>query len=181
MEGQVIDNIKFNFLYIDKYSFGKNWVFPESKVPYNMLRYIDSGNGTFFIDDEEFAVKKGQIVYIPQGSRLSCYVLSENFSFTSIRFTNSVYFDDGDFLKDYYGIPNIIESKDEKAVFDKIYNYVKSEDPARMFFVRGYLEILIGTLISTVNKGIDISGELLESEYYNSDKLIKRIKKVIFL
>ena len=177
MEGQVIDNIKFNFLYIDKYSFGKNWVFPESKVPYNMLRYIDSGNGTFFIDDEEFAVKKGQIVYIPQGSRLSCYVLSENFSFTSIRFTNSVYFDDGDFLKDYYGIPNIIESKDEKAVFDKIYNYVKSEDPARMFFVRGYLEILIGTLISTVNKGIDISGELLESEYYNSDKLIKRIKK----
>ncbi len=45
-----IDNIRFNFLYIDTYSFGSTWVYPESFVPYNMLRYIISGEGTFFID-----------------------------------------------------------------------------------------------------------------------------------
>ena len=173
----MIDNIKFNFLYIDKYSFGKNWVFPESKVPYNMLRYIESGKGAFFIDDEEYSIKKGQIVYIPQGSRLSCYSLSDSFSFTSIRFTNSVYFDEGDFLKDYYGIPNIIESKNEKILFDNIYTYIKSEDPAKMFFVRGYLEILIGTLISGVSKNSDPAENSKENEYYSSEKLIKRIKK----
>lgn len=173
----MIDNIKFNFLYIDKYSFGKNWVFPESKVPYNMLRYIESGKGAFFIDDEEYSIKKGQIVYIPQGSRLSCYSLSDSFSFTSIRFTNSVYFDEGDFLKDYYGIPNIIESKNEKILFDNIYTYIKSEDPAKMFFVRGYLEILIGTLISGVSKNLDPAENSKENEYYSYEKLIKRIKK----
>ena len=43
----VVDNVRFNFLYIDTYSFGRNWVFPESMVPYNMLRYIESGAATF--------------------------------------------------------------------------------------------------------------------------------------
>ena len=38
-----IDNVRFNFLYIDTYSFGPTWVYPESVVPYNMLRYIISG------------------------------------------------------------------------------------------------------------------------------------------
>ena len=142
-----------------------------------MLRYIESGKGAFFIDDEEYSIKKGQIVYIPQGSRLSCYSLSDSFSFTSIRFTNSVYFDEGDFLKDYYGIPNIIESKNEKILFDNIYTYIKSEDPAKMFFVRGYLEILIGTLISGVSKNLDPAENSKENEYYSYEKLIKRIKK----
>ena len=67
----MFDNIRFNFLYIDTYSFGKNWVYPESIVPYNMLRYIEFGSGTFFIDDEEFVVSKSQIVYIPKGSLVS--------------------------------------------------------------------------------------------------------------
>lgn len=50
--GRIIDNVRFNFLYIDSYVFGRNWVYPESVVPYNMFRYIVSGEGTFFIDDE---------------------------------------------------------------------------------------------------------------------------------
>ena len=45
-----IDNIHFHFLYIDRYSFGRNWIFPESSIPYNMLRYIESGTASFFID-----------------------------------------------------------------------------------------------------------------------------------
>ena len=95
----VVDNLRFNFLYIDTYSFGRNWVFPESMIPYNMLRYIESGVGTFFIDDEEVVVRKDQIVYIPMGSRLSCYAMEDNFSFTSIRFTTSVYFEGETFFQ----------------------------------------------------------------------------------
>ena len=68
-----IDNIHFHFLYIDRYSFGRNWIFPESSIPYNMLRYIESGTASFFIDSQEYSVKKDQIIYIPKGSQLSCF------------------------------------------------------------------------------------------------------------
>lgn len=176
--GSVVDNVRFNFLYIDTYSFGRNWVFPESMVPYNMFRYIESGSGTFFIDDEEIAVKKNQIVYIPRGSRLSCYALTDNFSFTSIRFTNSVYFERGDFLADYYGIPKIMDARDEKQYFDAMYHWVKQENSARMFFVRGYLEILIGTLIDRFNGDESIRNDAPKSpDEYNLEKIHSRIKK----
>lgn len=178
MVNGVVDNVRFNFLYIDTYSFGRKWVFPESMVPYNMFRYIESGTGTFFIDDEEITVEKNQIVYIPRGSRLSCYAQTDNFSFTSIRFTTSVYFEGGDFLADYYGIPKIMECQGEKQYFEMIYSWVKKENAARMFFVRGYLEVLIGTLIARVNS--DEKNERINEindEEYNLEKIRYRIHK----
>ena len=175
----VVDNVRFNFLYIDTYSFGRKWVFSESMVPYNMFRYIESGTGTFFIDDKEIVVSKNQIVYIPRGSRLSCYAQTDNFSFTSIRFTTSVYFDGGDFLADYYGIPTIMECEGEKQYFEMIFNWVKKENPSRMFFVRGYLEILIGTLIARVNVDEKLERESeLSDEAYNLEKIRNRIHNV---
>lgn len=108
-----IDNVRFNFLYIDTYSFGPTWVYPESVVPYNMLRYIISGEGVFCIDDEEVKVKKNEIAYIPRGCRMSCHSLTDNFSFCSIRFTTAVFFEGGDFLADYYGIPRVMENTGE--------------------------------------------------------------------
>ena len=36
----VIDNIRLTFLYIEFYSMGKTWVYPESYIPYNIFRYI---------------------------------------------------------------------------------------------------------------------------------------------
>jgi AraC-like DNA-binding protein len=177
MDG-VVDNVRFNFLYIDTYSFGRKWVFPESIVPYNMFRYIESGMGTFFVNDEEIIVRKNQIAYIPRGSRLSCYAQTDNFSFTSIRFTTSVYFEGGDFLADYYGIPKVIECQGEKQYFEMIYNWIKIENPARMFFVRGYLEVLIGTLITRVNgNGKLESKREVKVEDYNLEKIRYRIRK----
>ena len=146
-----IDNIHFHFLYIDRYSFGRNWIFPESSIPYNMLRYIESGTASFFIDSQEYSVKKDQIIYIPRGSQLSCFATSSHFSFTSIRFTSSVFFEGGDLLGDYYHLPKIMEGKGESFYFDEIYQWVKKESPAKMFFVRGYLELLIASLIAKVN------------------------------
>ena len=146
-----IDNIHFHFLYIDRYSFGRNWIFPESSIPYNMLRYIESGTASFFIDSQEYSVKKDQIIYIPKGSQLSCFATSSHFSFTSIRFTSSVFFEGGDLLGDYYHLQKIMEGKGESFYFDEIYQWVKKESPAKMFFVRGYLELLIASLIAKVN------------------------------
>ena len=42
-----MNTIRFNFLYIDKYSFGRTWTYPESAIPYNMLRYIIDGSAEF--------------------------------------------------------------------------------------------------------------------------------------
>ena len=49
----VIDNIRFTFLYIEFYSMGKTWVYPESYIPYNIFRYIVKGKAEFCIDGEE--------------------------------------------------------------------------------------------------------------------------------
>ena len=82
----VIDNIRLTFLYIEFYSMGKTWVYPESYIPYNIFRYIVKGKAEFCIDGEEIIVKENQIVYIPQGCRMSCRALSESFEFYSLRF-----------------------------------------------------------------------------------------------
>lgn len=172
-----VESVRFSFLYIDVYSFGRTWVYPESVVPYNMLRYILTGEAIFFIDGEEFRVKKDQIVYVPRGCRLSCHALTDNFSFSSIRFTTSVYYEGGNFLADYYGIPKVTENRDEKQYFEQIYSWVKTDHIARMFFVRGYLELLIGSLVlrSSPEKGaVRLS---LESEEYNLEVVKRRIRK----
>lgn len=61
----VIDNIRFTFLYIDSYSMGRTWVYPESVIPYNIFRYIVKGKAEFWIDGERILVQENQIVYIP--------------------------------------------------------------------------------------------------------------------
>lgn len=177
--GNTIDNVRFNFLYIDTYSFGKNWIFAETVIPYNMLRFIKSGKGTFFIDDEEIEVEKGQIVYISKGSKLSCYAQTDKFSFVSIRFTTTVFFEGGDFLSDYYGVPKCLSCAECEKYFDLIYECVKKEDSARMYFIRGYLELLIGTLISCVEKNPELQENICKtSEEYNLKRIQKKIKKI---
>ncbi len=177
--GGTIDNIRYNFLHIDTYSFGKNWVFPETSISYNMLRYIESGTGAFFLDGIEYVVEKGQVVYIPRDSRLSSYSLSDNFSFTSIRFTTSVYFEGGNILQDCYHIPTLSQGDAEKQFFDLIHTWFKRDHPARMFFVRGYLEVLIGTLIEKVSQsGEIVSLETEAIDQYNLESIRNRMNAI---
>lgn len=173
-----IDNIRFNFLYVDNYSFGRTWFYPDSVVPYNMLRYITSGEGIFFIDDEEVKVKKNQIAYVPRGCHMACHALTDNFSFTSIRFTTSVFFEGGDFLSDYYRLPRVMENQGENKYFELIYDWVKSENPAKMFLVRGYLEVLIGELVARANQEFGNTMVAAKNEEeYTLDKIRQRMKK----
>lgn len=141
----VIDNIRLTFLYIEFYSMGKTWVYPESYIPYNIFRYIVKGKAEFCIDGEEIIVKENQIVYIPQGCRMSCRALSESFEFYSLRFTTSVFYEGEDVLKEYYGIPRIIENEGEDYYFKEICKWVKKDSWVKKCFVRGYLDLLIGS------------------------------------
>ena len=113
---------------------GKTWVYPESYIPYNIFRYIEKGKAEFCIDGEEITVKENQIVYIPQGCRMSCRALSESFEFYSLRFTTSVFYEGEDVLKEYYGIPRIIENENEDYYFKEICKWVKKDCRVKMIW-----------------------------------------------
>lgn len=42
-----IDNIHFHFLYIDRYSFGKNWIFPLQVFDLLPLFFFEGGETSF--------------------------------------------------------------------------------------------------------------------------------------
>ena len=70
---------------------GKTWVYPESVIPYSIFRYIEKGKAELCIDGVETIVEENQIVYIPQGCKMSCRALSEAFEFYSLRFVSAKY------------------------------------------------------------------------------------------
>ena len=174
----VIDNIRLTFLYIEFYSMGKTWVYPESYIPYNIFRYIVKGKAEFCIDGEEIIVKENQIVYIPQGCRMSCRALSELFEFYSLRFTTSVFYEGEDVLKEYYGIPRIIENEGEDYYFKEICKWVNKDSWVKKCFVRGYLDLLIGTLSMRVNKFDKNTGKVTEKNENPVLKIAKRKEQI---
>lgn len=172
-----IDNIRFTFLYIGLYSMGSTWVYPKSMIPYNMFRYIVKGKAELCIDDEKVVVEENQIVYIPSGSIMSCQAITDSFEFYSIRFAASVLYESEDMLKKYYGIHRITNNQGEDIYFKEIYKWVKSDHIARKFFVRGYLDLLIGSL-SLRGEHIEKEVGVLGSEDYDIEKLKSRERKV---
>lgn len=180
MNNSFINSIRFNFLYIDRYSFGKSWVYPESYLPYGMLRYVIKGNAIFFIDGKEFEVKEGDIVYLPVGCKLSCHALNDDFSFYSIRFATSVNYDGGDLLTDYFHIPTVIHdiNNEGRMYFEKMYKCIKTDHDSRMFWVRGYLELIIGYVIDKGKRNIDIDKkELIGEEEFSLERIKNRTRK----
>lgn len=55
------------FIYVDKYRFSKNWVYPSAPVPYSLVRYVVSGTAVFSLDDTSYEVGPGDVFYIPRG------------------------------------------------------------------------------------------------------------------
>lgn len=166
----VIDHVRFTFLYIEFYSMGRTWVYPESVIPYGIFRYIVKGKAEFCIDGEEMVVEENQIVYIPQGCEMSCRVLSESFEFYSLRFTTSVFYEGGDVLAEYYGIPRISVNEGEDVYFREIYKWVKKDSMVKKCFVRGYLDLLIGSLAMHGDKVDEGTGDFVEKLEKNSFK-----------
>ena len=147
-----MNTIRFNFLYIDKYSFGRTWTYPESAIPYNMLRYIIDGSAEFVVDGETVIVRKGQVSYIPEGCWLSCKALEDTFAFYSIRFTTSVFYEGANFLREYYNFPLVMDvGEGIEPYFSDIYKWVRTDKKSKSFHVRGALDTLIASLIDILN------------------------------
>lgn len=174
-----LNSVRFNFLFIDKYSFGRTWVYPESYLPYGILRYIIKGSAVFFINGEEFRVKAGDIVYLPEGCQLSCHALNEDFEFYSVRFATSVHYNDGDLLTDYYKAATIIQDAEGegRGYFEKMYSFIRTESDSRMFWVRGYLDILIGYVIDKGKQSDVAKKKAVYPEEFTLEKVKQRIRK----
>ena len=175
MSLSVSDNIRFVFLYADCYSMGSTWVYPESRIPYSMFRYIARGKAEFRMNGEPVVVKEGQIVYIPCGCTLFCQTLSQPFEFFSVRFTTSVFYDREDLLKDYYRIAKVSENQGEDVYFKEIYRCAKTAHPAKKCFLRGYLELLIGSLSFREEAMVPRMLEI-QAEHYDLEEIRRREK-----
>ena len=143
-------SMRFNFLYVDKYIFHENWVYPKSYIPYCMLRYILKGDAVFSIDGDSFKIHAGQVAYIPEGCYLSCHSHSKEFQFISIRFTTTCQLEHSDFLSVYFNIPTLTPHPHEKVFgyFNEVYRNATSEDASRIFRIRGNLELILASLVS---------------------------------
>lgn len=170
------DDMRFQFLYIERYSMGADWFYPESTIPYNMLRYIVKGSAQFIIDGEEITVKENDIVYIPQGCKMSCCSLEDRFEFYSLRFISTVLYTQDDILKKYYNIPRVIEADGERMYFEEMYHWVKTNHIAKKSFVRGYLYLLIGSLSYRGNSKEDDTCKI-KNEFNDLEKLVLREEK----
>ena len=174
-----MNTIRFNFLYIDKYSFGRTWTYPESAIPYKMLRYIIDGSAEFVVDGETVIVRKGQVSYIPEGCWLSCKALEDTFAFYSIRFTTSVFYEGANFLREYYNFPLVMDvGEGIEPYFGDIYKWVRTDKKSKSFHVRGALDTLIASLIDILNSDEpdDVKAEINGLEY-NLEQIRKRVKK----
>ena len=174
-----MNTIRFNFLYIDKYSFGRTWTYPESAIPYNMLRYIIDGSAEFVVDGETVIVRKGQVSYIPEGCSLSCKALEDTFAFYSIRFTTSVFYEGANFLREYYNFPLVMDvGEGIEPYFSDIYKWVRTDKKSKSFHVRGALDTLIASLIDILNSDEpdDVKADINGLEY-NLEQIRKRVKK----
>lgn len=78
-----MNTIRFNFLYIDKYSFGRTWIYPESAIPYNMLRYVIDGSAEFMVDDESVIVKRARFLTYPRDAGFPAGPWRIRFPFTA--------------------------------------------------------------------------------------------------
>ena len=145
--------MRFNFLYVDKYPFHSGWFFPEDYIPYCLLRFITRGEAVFKINGEEIIVHKNEIAYIPEGAVMSCWALSDNIEFYSIRFCVTARLNNSDFLGEYFHIPTITKNAQEIVLtyFQEIYQGATSQNPSRLFRIRGNLELILAYLTQRAN------------------------------
>lgn len=150
-ENDILHALRLNYLYAEKYSFPKEWTYYESILPYSMIRYIQNGNAKFIIDDTTYQLGKDDIVYIPQGSTLFCEALTDDFGFMSIRFTATFPLIDSEVWSEILGFDTKVKCTDPqiKYYFQSIIREKDSTGRGKHYTLRGYLELIVGYLISS--------------------------------
>ena len=142
-------SMRFNFLYADRYVFRRGWNYPDKYVPYCMLRYILTGRADFLMDGERYTVERNQVCYIPEGCRLECHALEDEFSFISIRFATTVQLNGSDFLSEYFRIPRVTRQAGPEVLgyFQQVYENATSQNTSKLFRIRGNLELILAWLV----------------------------------
>lgn len=152
-----LNTLRVNFLYVDKYTFGRTWVYPEETIPYGMLRYILQGSATFSINEKTFTVRTDDVVYIPEGCRLSCSALEDNFSFISIRFNLSLHLEQEEILSGFFGIPLVTPCQTirEKILecFHQVLQNALRKSHGKIFAIHGNLELILAYLCEHSESG----------------------------
>lgn len=136
------------FIYVDKYRFSSNWVFPMSTAPYGLIRYIISGSATFVLNGTSYDVEPDDVFYIPQDSIFSC-TAKEEIAFISIRFVGSIQSQGTDLFRELWDIP-IIHSfagnTEMKRYFEEVYASALSRRNFKMLEIRGRLNLIFAQL-----------------------------------
>lgn len=150
-ENDIQQALRLNYLYAEKYSFPKGWNFHESMIPYSMIRFIEKGKAIFMIDENTYQLDKNDMVYIPQGSALSCQALTDDFSFMSIRFTATFPLIDSEVWSEILGFDTKLTCTDPQInyYFHSIIREKDSTSRGKHYTLRGYLELIVGYLISS--------------------------------
>jgi AraC-like DNA-binding protein len=178
--------LRFNFLYVDRYVFRSSWVYPRSYIPYNMVRYILKGDAVFTLDDKQYTVHEGQIVYIPAGCMLECCALGDYFEFISIRFSVSSQMQAGDFLTGYFHVQTVTDASRDPEIlgyFHEVYRAATGQSSGKMFRVRGNMELIIAWLAEHTPDSFYKESELTEANFTldelraREDKTKNRIKQ----
>lgn len=145
------------FLYVDKYRFSKNWVYPGTVVPYSLIRYVISGTAVFSLGDTTYDVGPGDVFYIPQGSVLSC-AAKEEIVFISIRFVGSVQLADTDMLRTLWNVPilhNFSGVPEMLPYFEHAYASALSKTTFKNLEIRGYLNLICAQMARVSQDNFD--------------------------
>ena len=145
--------MRFNFLYVDRYVFRSGWIYPNSYIPYTMVRYILRGSAEFLLNGKSFYVHERQVIYIPEGCYLECHALEDYFEFISIRFRVTTQLTADDFLQAYYHIQTVNpcgENDEIEGHFQAVYRNATSQIPSKVFRIRGNLELIVAWLVDQV-------------------------------
>ncbi|GIP40442.1 AraC family transcriptional regulator [Paenibacillus sp. J31TS4] len=148
-DNNLLQALRLNFLYAERYSFPLGWTYEESKIPYSMIRFIQKGRAVFAIDGNEYALQPDDLVYIPQGSRLFCEAMTDDFTFISIRYTAAFPLSEREVWSEILGIDPVVRCTDPeiKYYFNCIIREKNSAKRGRYFLLRGYLELILAYLI----------------------------------
>lgn len=168
------------FIYVDKYRFSKNWVYPAAPVPYSLFRYVVSGTAVFSLDDTPYEVGPGDVFYIPQGSILSC-AAKEEVTFISIRFIGSIQLEGADMLQMLWKIPICYNFADQPGMlgcFEHVYASALTRSTFKMLEIRGYLNLICAYLArvskDNFNKDSTLEEDRRQTEAHFDAKSIRR-------
>lgn len=139
--------VRLSVLHAEVFRFPAPWTFPAAELPYSILRLIRAGTGDIDVDGVRQEVRTGDLVLISEGSVLSCWATSSDFSFGSIRFSATL--DAQGMLAVEPLVPAFSDAGADEAVrahFDAVIEAWADDSKGRALRASGHLAVVLGTV-----------------------------------